>query len=43
MGSNSRCVANKSRSIGWKPVHTSADMFASVKPEVEALLKKASN
>jgi len=39
MGSNSRCRANRSRSIGWKPVRTTKDMLASVQPEVEALLR----
>ena len=40
MGTNSRAVANRSRSIGWKPVKTTKDLLASVKPEVIALAKK---
>lgn len=39
-GSNSRARANHSRSLGWKPKYTSADMIASIKPEVEAILKQ---
>jgi len=41
LGSNSRCRANRSRSIGWKPVHTKQDMLASIKPEVEVMIKKS--
>jgi len=40
MGSNSRAVANRSRSIGWKPVKTTKDFLASIKPEVIALSQK---
>jgi len=40
LGTNSRAVANRSRSIGWKPVKTTKDLFASVKPEVSALIHK---
>ncbi|TFK40282.1 NAD(P)-binding protein [Crucibulum laeve] len=40
LGSNSRCRGNRSRSIGWKPVKTTKDMLASIKPEVEALIKR---
>jgi len=40
MGTNSRCRADHSRAIGWKPVKTKEDMLASIKPEVEALLEK---
>ncbi|CAL1716979.1 unnamed protein product [Somion occarium] len=39
-GSNSRCRANRGRSIGWNPKHTTKDMLASIKPEVEAILKQ---
>ncbi|EJD06863.1 NAD-binding protein [Fomitiporia mediterranea MF3/22] len=38
MGSNSRCVANRSLALGWKPKHTTKDFLASVKPEIEALI-----
>jgi len=42
LGSNSRCRANRSRAIGWKPKYTTADFLASIKPEVAAsLLRKA--
>ncbi|KAF5382083.1 hypothetical protein D9615_004318 [Tricholomella constricta] len=40
LGSNSRCRANRSRAIGWKPTKTTADMLASVKLEVEASLNR---
>ncbi|KAF8968166.1 hypothetical protein BDZ97DRAFT_1801302 [Flammula alnicola] len=39
LGTNSRCRANRSRSIGWKPIKTKKDFLASIKPEVEALAK----
>ena len=39
-GTNARCRANRARSIGWKPKHTTHDLLASVKPEVEAILKQ---
>ena len=39
MGTNCRAVANRSRSIGWKPVKTTKDLIASVKPEVVALVQ----
>jgi len=38
LGTNSRCRGERSRSIGWKPVKTTKDMLASIKPEVEAVL-----
>ncbi|OCH93048.1 NAD-P-binding protein [Obba rivulosa] len=40
-GTNSRCRADRGRSIGWKPKYTTADMLASIEPEVEIFLKKA--
>ena len=39
-GTNCRVVANRSRSIGWKPVKTTKDLLASVKPEVVAFIQK---
>ncbi|OBZ72502.1 Uncharacterized protein C2A9.02 [Grifola frondosa] len=42
-GTNSRCRADRSRSIGWKPTKTKADMLASIKPEVEAILQRQSD
>jgi hypothetical protein len=40
LGTNSRCRANRSRSIGWKPVKTTEHMLASIKLELDELLKK---
>ncbi|KAJ7154106.1 hypothetical protein C8R46DRAFT_1118699 [Mycena filopes] len=40
LGSNSRCKATRSLSIGWKPKKTTKDMLASIRPEIEALLNK---
>ncbi|GBE86889.1 NAD-P-binding protein [Sparassis crispa] len=42
MGSNSRCRGNRGRALGWKPVHTTADMIASIKPEIKALIANPS-
>lgn len=39
MGSNSRCRANHSRSLGWNPQKSTADMLASIRAEVEYTLK----
>ncbi|KAF8986596.1 NAD(P)-binding protein [Cyathus striatus] len=38
IGSTSRCHGNRSRSIGWRPIKTTDDFLASIKPEVEALV-----
>jgi hypothetical protein len=40
MGTNCRAKANRSRSIGWKPVKTTKDLLASVKSEVVALVQR---
>jgi len=40
-GTNCRAVANRSRSIGWKPVKTTKDLLASIKPEVVAIIQKS--
>ncbi|KAJ7645086.1 NAD(P)-binding protein [Mycena polygramma] len=40
LGSNSRCRATHSLSIGWKPVKSTRDMLASIQPEMEAIIKK---
>ncbi|KAF8205275.1 NAD-P-binding protein [Mycena galopus ATCC 62051] len=40
LGSNVRCRATRSLSIGWKPIKTTSDMLASIQPEVEAIIKK---
>ncbi|KAF8885451.1 hypothetical protein BD779DRAFT_1733397 [Infundibulicybe gibba] len=37
LGSNSRCKANRSRSIGWNPV---TDVLASIKPEVGSIINR---
>ncbi|KAJ7495519.1 NAD(P)-binding protein [Mycena latifolia] len=42
VGSNSRCRATRSFSIGWKPTKSTNDMLASIRPELEVLIKKAS-
>ncbi|EJD06861.1 NAD-binding protein [Fomitiporia mediterranea MF3/22] len=38
LGSNSRCVPNRSLTLGWKPTHTTKDFLALIKPEIEALI-----
>jgi len=38
LGTNSRCRGDRSRSLGWKPVKTTKDMLASIKPEMEVML-----
>ncbi|KAH8117907.1 hypothetical protein DFH11DRAFT_1571372 [Phellopilus nigrolimitatus] len=38
LGSNSRCVANRSRAIGWAPTRSTPDFLASIRVEVEALI-----
>jgi len=40
-GTNSRCRADRSRSIGWKPVKTTRDMLASIQPEVDGVMNLA--
>ncbi|KAF7316470.1 hypothetical protein MIND_00166100 [Mycena indigotica] len=41
LGTNARCRANHARAVlGWKPVKTTSDFFASLGPEVERLLKR---
>ncbi|KAF9266639.1 NAD(P)-binding protein [Marasmius fiardii PR-910] len=40
VGSNSRCVANRSKSIGWNPKKTTSDLLKSIKAETEAWIKK---
>lgn len=39
-GTTSRVRASHSRALGWKPRYTREDLFKSVKPEVDALLKQ---
>ncbi|KAF8837821.1 NAD(P)-binding protein [Paxillus ammoniavirescens] len=38
-GMNSRCKANRARTLGWKPKFTTEDMLKSIKGEVEWQLK----
>jgi hypothetical protein len=40
-GTNSRCRADHSRSIGWRPKKTAHDFFASVEEEVQQVLAKS--
>ncbi|CCM01662.1 uncharacterized protein FIBRA_03724 [Fibroporia radiculosa] len=39
-GSNSRCRAERSRLVGWKPKRRTADMLKGIKSEVEFIVKK---
>jgi hypothetical protein len=39
LGSNSRGLANHSKAIGWKPKKTTKDLLASIRPEVEEILR----
>ncbi|TFK99916.1 NAD(P)-binding protein [Pterulicium gracile] len=38
-GTNSRAKGSRARALGWKPKYTDKDFYASIKPEVNALLK----
>ncbi|KAI0633479.1 NAD-P-binding protein [Trametes polyzona] len=40
LGSNSRCRAERSRAIGWKPEKTTEDMLRSIKPEIQYMLTR---
>ncbi|EKM78697.1 hypothetical protein AGABI1DRAFT_41510, partial [Agaricus bisporus var. burnettii JB137-S8] len=40
LGSNSRCRGNRSRMIGWQPKKTTKDLFASIRPEVNDILRR---
>lgn len=39
LGSNSRGLANNSKAIGWKPKRTTEDFLASIRPEIEEILR----
>ncbi|KAJ8481047.1 hypothetical protein ONZ51_g6272 [Trametes cubensis] len=41
-GSNARCRAERSRSIGWKPRYTTEDLLKSVESEMAVVLKQQS-
>lgn len=43
LGSNSRARADRSKLIGWKPVHTVDSLWASLKPEIEAIAEIRNN
>lgn len=38
-GANTVTVGTRSRALGWKPKHTKVDLLASIRGEVEAVLK----
>ncbi|GBE88351.1 hypothetical protein SCP_1301660 [Sparassis crispa] len=40
LGTNSRCRAERSRAIGWKPVKGTRDMLASVRPEIDNMIAR---
>ncbi|KAF9069216.1 NAD(P)-binding protein [Rhodocollybia butyracea] len=40
LGSNSRCRANRSKSLGWAPKKTTRDMLDSIYPEMELIASK---
>ncbi|KAJ7452814.1 NAD(P)-binding protein [Mycena latifolia] len=42
LGSNARCRATRSFSIGWKPAKSTSDMLAGIQPELEVLIKNTS-
>lgn len=42
LGSNSRVIAKHAPLIGWRPKYTTDDFYASIKPEVEAIVKASS-
>lgn len=39
-GTNARCRATRSRSLGWKPKYATSDMLASIKAQVENIKAK---
>ncbi|KAI0661419.1 NAD-P-binding protein [Cubamyces menziesii] len=41
LGSNSRCRAERSRAVGWKPKKKTEDMLASINPEIQYMLSRA--
>ncbi|EJF65198.1 hypothetical protein DICSQDRAFT_50371 [Dichomitus squalens LYAD-421 SS1] len=42
LGSNSRCRGQRARAIRWNPRKTTEDMLASIKPEIQYMLSRAS-
>lgn len=39
MGTNARAKSNRSRSIGWQPKKTTKDFLATIKEEVEEIIR----
>jgi len=39
LGTQCRCRADRSRSLGWTPSKTTVDLITSIRPEVEAIIK----
>ncbi|KAI6006832.1 hypothetical protein EDD15DRAFT_2207248 [Pisolithus albus] len=39
LGTNARCLARRGRALGWKPRYTTEDVFKSIKPEVEYVIR----
>ncbi|KAI5122914.1 hypothetical protein M0805_007592 [Coniferiporia weirii] len=39
LGTNSRCIPSRGRSIGWAPTHTTSDFINSIHAEVEVFVK----
>ncbi|GJE90825.1 NAD(P)-binding protein [Phanerochaete sordida] len=40
-GTNSRFRASRAKALGWEPKHTTADLLASIRPEVEAIIRES--
>ncbi|KAG0697656.1 hypothetical protein DFH29DRAFT_944933 [Suillus ampliporus] len=40
LGTNSRARAERAKMIGWNPVHAIDSLWASLKPEIEAIVKR---
>jgi hypothetical protein len=38
MGTNSRARAERAKLIGWNPIHEVDSLYASLKPELEAIV-----
>ncbi|KAI6012080.1 hypothetical protein BKA83DRAFT_676974 [Pisolithus microcarpus] len=39
LGTNARCLARRGRALGWKPRYTTEDVFKSIRPEVEYVIR----
>ncbi|TFK44062.1 NAD-binding protein [Crucibulum laeve] len=40
LGTNSRCLPTRSRSIGWNPMKGTQDLLESIEPEVKAIIQR---